>query len=324
MVPEKDMKKKGEKKHSICSSVPREKPLIRKFAPVFVLTAGILWGTMGIFVRRLNNAGLASLEIVALRAMVTCAALFLFLLVYDRKLLKIHLRDIWCFLGTGICSIVFFNYCYFKAITMTSLSVAAVLLYTAPAMVMVMSRFLFHEKFTGTKVLALVLTFLGCVLVTGIAGSGDALSPAGILVGLGAGFGYALYSIFGKFAIEKGYDSFTISFYTFLAASAGVLPLVDVKLLGNVVFRDVSMILFALVFGLASTVVPYLTYTIGLKYMENSKASIIASVEPVVATLLGILVFHESMTAGGMLGVVLVLFSIVICQKDPDKKTGQA
>ncbi|MGN0294462.1 MAG: DMT family transporter [Lachnospiraceae bacterium] len=314
MILEKGMKKETGRKQNL----RKEKPLMQKLAPVLVLAAGILWGTMGIFVRRLNRAGLASPEIVALRAMVTCAALFLFLLVYDRKLLKIRLKDIWCFLGTGICSIVFFNYCYFKAITMTSLSVAAVLLYTAPAMVMVMSRFLFHERFTGIRVLALILTFLGCVLVTGIAGSGDALSPAGILVGLGAGFGYALYSIFGKFAIERGYDSFTISFYTFLAASVGILPLTDVKLLGNVVFRDGSMILFALVFGLASTVLPYLTYTIGLKYMENSKASIIASVEPVVATLLGIVVYHESMTAGGLLGVVLVLFSIVICQREPE------
>lgn len=313
MILKKDMKKETRSKQN-----PRgEILLMQKLAPFLVLTAGILWGTMGIFVRRLNNAGLASLEIVALRAFVTCSALFLFLLVYDRKLLKIRLKDIWCFLGTGICSIVFFNYCYFKAITMTSLSVAAVLLYTAPAMVMVMSRFLFCERFTKIKVLALILTFLGCVLVTGIAGSGDALSPAGILAGLGAGFGYALYSIFGRFAIEKGYDSFTISFYTFLAASVGVLPLTDVRLLGNVVFQNASMVLFALIFGLASTVLPYLTYTIGLKYMENSKASIIASVEPVVATLLGIVIFHEDMSFSGMLGVALVLFSIAICQKEP-------
>lgn len=311
MLLKNDRKKETGKEQNL----PAEKPLIQKLAPVFVLTAGILWGTMGIFVRRLNAAGLASLEIVALRALVTCAALFLFLLVYDRKLLKIHPKDIWCFLGTGICSIVFFNYCYFKAITMTSLSIAAVLLYTAPAMVMIMSRFLFHEPFTGIKILSLILTFLGCVLVTGIAGSGDVLSPAGILVGLGAGFGYALYSIFSRFALEKGYDSFTISFYTFLTASVGVLPMTDVKLLETAVFQNGFMVLFALIFGLVSTVIPYLTYTIGLKYMENSKASIIASVEPVVATLLGILIFHESMTAEGMLGVVLVLSAIIICQK---------
>lgn len=290
-------------------------PFMQKAAPFLILTAGILWGTMGIFVRHLNAAGLTSLEIVALRCVVTCTVLFLFLFLYDRRLLKIKIRDIWCFLGTGICSIVFFNYCYFKAITMTSLSVAAVLLYTAPSMVMIMSRFLFHEYFTKVKILALFLTFLGCVLVTGITGNHAALSPTGILVGLGAGFGYALYSIFSKFAIERGYHSLTISFYTFLTAALGVIPLSDMRLLKTVVIKDVSMCLFAVIFGLVSTILPYLTYTIGLQYMENSKASIIASIEPVIATLLGIVLFDEAMSLNSILGVALVLFSIAICQK---------
>lgn len=102
---------------------------------------------------------------------------------------------------------------------MTSLSVAAVLLYTAPAFVMVLSYLLFHEKFTVRKSIALVLTFVGCVFVTGIIGSSQTLSGKGILIGIGAGFGYALYSIFGRFALKKGYDSFTISFYTFFCCS---------------------------------------------------------------------------------------------------------
>lgn len=288
---------------------------MKKIAPVFILTSGTLWGAMGMFVRHLNTAGLELLEIVALRAMITCVVLCLFLLIFDRKALKIRIRDIWCFLGTGLCSILFFNYCYFNAITMTSLSVAAVLLYTAPAMVMVMSYFLFHEKFTKIRLLALVLTFLGCMLVTGVLGSKTALSPMGILVGLGAGLGYALYSIFSRFAIERGYESATISFYTFLVASIGVIPMISMKELESVIVKDCSLFFFILVFVLVSTIIPYQTYNIGLKYMENSKASIIASVEPVVATLLGIVVFHESLTASGLLGVVLVLFSIVICQK---------
>ncbi len=293
----------------------RENLLIKKTAPFLVLLAGILWGTMGLFVRTLNGKGLNTMEIVALRSIVTCAVLFLFLLVYNRQMLKIRLKDVWCFVGAGLFSIVFFNYCYFKAITMTSLSVAAVLLYTAPVMVMIMSYFLFHEKFTRRKVVAVVLTFLGCVLVTGIAGNGAALSPKGILVGLGAGFGYALYSIFGKFAIERGYHSFTISFYTFLMAAIGSVPLADREGLITAVVQEKFMFAFMIIFGLVSTVIPYLTYTMGLKYMENGKASILASVEPVVATLLGIVLFHESMTLTGVLGVVLVLVAISICQE---------
>lgn len=284
-----------------------------KMAPVMVFLAGALWGSMGIFVRQFQSRGLESIDIVAIRAITTSLAMFLFLLIYDRRLLKIRLRDIWCFIGTGICSITFFNYCYFKAIMMTSLSVAAVLLYTAPAIVMVMSRILFKEKFTAVKIVSLAATFAGCVLVTGIVGEAEALSVGGVLVGLGAGLGYALYSIFSRYALERGYHSFTISFYTFLIALAGVVPLADMKKTAQVGFGSVSMIAFSLVFGLVSTVLPYVLYTIGLTSMENGKASIIASVEPVVATLLGILLFHEVMTASGLAGMILVVGAIVMC-----------
>lgn len=292
---------------------------MKKAAPFLVLIAGILWGSMGIFVRKLNAAGLKSLDIVALRAFVTAAALAVFILFYDRKLFRIKIKDIWCFVGTGVCSIVFFNYCYFKSMTLTTLSVAAVLLYTAPAMVMIMSYFLFKEKFTKRKFVALVLTFSGCILVTGIVGENTTLTPVGILTGLGAGLGYALYSIFGRYALERGYNSFTISFYTFLTASIGVIPLVNTVNIEEMVSQNRMMIPFSILFGLLSTVVPYITYTIGLKYMENGKASIIASVEPVVATLLGVLLFHETMSISTMAGMIMVLVSIFICSKTNEK-----
>ena len=82
---------------------------MKKFAGVLILIAGVLWGSMGLFVRTLNEKGLVSMEIVGLRAAVTTVALFLFLLVFDRKLFWIRWKDLWCFIGTGICSIVFFN-----------------------------------------------------------------------------------------------------------------------------------------------------------------------------------------------------------------------
>lgn len=287
--------------------------IMKKLSPFLILFAGLLWGSMGLFVRRLNAHGLESMEIVALRAIVTCVALALFLLVYDKSLFKIKWRDIWCFLGTGICSIVFFNYCYFKAITLTSLSVAAVLLYTAPAIVMVLSYFLFHEKFTRRKLISLVMTFIGCVLVTGILGDTASLSVGGLLAGLGAGLGYALYSIFGRYALERGYHSLTITFYTFLTASLGTIVLSDMDSVGAVVTKDVPTFLFSAAFGVVCTVTPYLTYTIGLKYVENSKAAIIASVEPVAATIFGIVIFKETPTISGILGVVLVLAAIAIC-----------
>ena len=103
--------------------------------------------------------------------------------------LAIAPRDIWMFLGTGLGSIVFFNICYFTAIELTTLSVAAILLYTAPSIVMVFSIFLFHESFARRKGFCLVLGL--CRLRPGQRLRMGHVEAAGILAGLGSGFGYA-------------------------------------------------------------------------------------------------------------------------------------
>ena len=289
---------------------------MKRFATLWVILAGILWGCMGLFVRRLNALGLVSMQVVELRALVTGAVMFLVLFIGKWELLRIRLKDLWCFLGTGLCSIVFFNFCYFKAIELTSLSVAAVLMYTAPVLVMIFSFFLFHEKFTGRKVLALVMTFAGCVLVTGVLDQQNMVSPMGILTGLGAGLGYALYSIFGRYALERGYQSFTITFYSFFIAFIGTFFLADIRPVKRVACQDVSSILVSLGLGVICTVFPFLLYTLGLSYVENSKASIFASVEPVTATLLGAVEYQEKLSVSGTLGVILVIAALIICGRN--------
>ena len=297
---------------------------MKKLATVMILAAGILWGIMGLFVRSLNDLGLVSMEIVALRAFSTSLLLFLILALGKRQLLRIRLKDLWCFLGTGICSILFFNFCYFKAIELTSLSVAAVLMYTAPILVMIFSHFLFHEPFTKRKLLALVITFAGCVLVTGVLGQETAVSPMGILTGLGAGLGYALYSIFSRYALNRGYHSLTITFYTCFIAAIGSLFLADLPHVGKVALHSPSTALLSAGLGFICTVLPFFLYTLGLSHVENSKASIFASIEPVTATLLGVLVFHEALSITGALGVLLVIAALIICgntdEKSPKKE----
>ena len=167
-------------------------------AYLYIITAAVCWGLIGLFVRTLAAQGFSSMQIVALRSLAAAICVTLPLLRSGRAALRISLRDLWLFAGTGICSLVFFNYCYFNAMQQTSLAVAALLLYTAPVFVMLMSLVCFGEAFTRTKALALLLTFSGCACVTGVFGSSLTLTLSGLLYGLGSGFGYALYSIFGK------------------------------------------------------------------------------------------------------------------------------
>ena len=294
---------------------------MEKTAPIFVLIAGCLWGSMGIFVRGLSLYGLTSLEIGALRVFGALLFLGMGIFLYNKKLLFVRIKDLWCFVGTGIISIVFFNYCYFTTIQLTSLSVAAVLLYTAPVFVTVMSVFLFKEKFHARKMAALVMAFAGCVLVTGILSEKLILTTGGILLGLGAGFGYAMYSIFGRYAIERGYESLTISFYTFLFACIGFFPLIDIKHLIVCLRPEGKCIGLILGLVLLTTVIAYLTYTLGLTYMEAGRASILASIEPVIATLIGFFLYKEKLSWMTLFGVILVLGSAILVNLG--SKTGE-
>jgi len=278
-----------------------------------ILAAGILWGTIGLPIRFLGDMGFSSMELVALRSFVTFLSMALYLLLFRRDRFRVKFKDLWCFAGTGIASILFFNFCYFTAIELTSLATASILLYTAPIIVMFLSLFLFREKLTAAKGISALLAFLGCALVAGIdPQNGITLTPMGLLTGLGAGFGYALYSIFGRYALNRGYDSVTITFYTFTFSSFGALFLIDAP---NVVIRAVSIpesIPWILALGLLTCVLAYLLYTYGLTKIESGKASIMASIEPVVATLVGILAFQESITFWSGLGIILVLTALFL------------
>lgn len=298
---------------------------MKRFAVFFVLLAGTLWGCIGIFVRRYNEIGLSSMQTVAVRMVIAAVLFSLFVLIYKRSLFIIHLKDIWIFIGSGVISVGLFTYCYFSSIELSSLSVAAVLLYTAPAFVMLFSLIFFKEKMTIPKAISLVLAVLGCAMTTGVIGGMLNVTLAGFLFGLGSGVCYALYSIFSRFALNRGYEPFTITLYTFLFSAVFCLCVTDIRPVVRVVFADWGSAGYALLFALVSCVLPYVFYTLGLKYIRSSTASIIATVEPVVATIIGAVVFSEPLNVPfGYLGVALVFLSVVLINIKIPTKTKQA
>ena len=295
---------------------------MKKLAFLPVLLAGILWGCIGIFVRHYTALGLEPMQTVVIRIVIAAALFSLFVLIYDRKLFKIKLKDLWIFLGSGVISVGVFTYCYFTSMKLSSLSVAAVLLYTAPAFVMLFSLIFFKEKLTVPKVISLILAVLGCAMTTGVIGGQLNVTLAGFLFGLGSGICYALYSIFSRFALNRGYQPFTITLYTFIFAAIASVAVTDVRPVWRVVTADWGSAGFAVLFALVSCVLPYTLYTLGLKYIASSTASIIATVEPVVATVVGAVIFSEPLAVPfGYLGVALVFLSVVLINiKLPSKK----
>ena len=278
-----------------------------------VIAAGTLWGFMGFFRRTLDTMGLSASNCIAVRCIVAAILFAITMLIADRKAFKIKLRDAWCFVGCGIVSLLVFGLCYFKAMDYMSLSNAAILLYTAPCFVIIISAVLFKEKITPKKIAAMLMAFAGCCLVSGI-GTGDEISAIGLALGLCSGLCYALYSIFSRFAINRGYSSFTINFYSCLLAGIGATAVGGTDFIPLISLTP-SNLLFAVATGLVTCFLPYLLYTYGLIGIENGKASIMASIEPVVATLCGVFIYNEGLTVMSTVGILLVLSAIVMLKE---------
>lgn len=292
---------------------------MEKKAYLQVLGAATLWGGIGVFVKVLNGLGLTSMQGVATRNL-TAALIFLVILgIKNPAALKINPRHWYYFFGSGVCGLLCFNWCYFTTIAASSMSVAAVFLYTSPVFVMLMSAVLFHESITTQKVIALVITFIGCVLATGLFPLGDTrLSPFTVLTGLGAGFGYALYSVLSKVALSK-YPSATVSFYTIAICALLSLPISGLykrtDLLTNGTFW-----LGALGIGLVCCALPAFLFTNGLRHAEAGKASIISTAELLVATLLGILIYREEVTFYKLVGMAAIFGAILLLNVRLKKK----
>ncbi len=289
----------------------------RKTGTLFIIIAAALWGMISIFVTLLTSLGLSSMQISAVRS---CAApLFLipFIWFKDKRLLFIAPRDWYYFFGTGVISLLFFNWCYFNTIKAASVSVAAVLLYTSPIFVVLMSAALFGEKLTRFKLLALAFTFLGCVLVSGIISQGGSIGLYALLSGLGSGFGYALYSIFGRYALRK-YDPLTVTLGTILFCGAGsiVLSIAESGSSLPTAFFSLKGFIGCSGMALLCCALPYMLYTTGLCHVESSKASIYATVEPAVAALIGVTLFKEQLTIANLIGMAMIFLSVLLLSRE--------
>ncbi|MCY7007809.1 EamA family transporter [Fusobacterium simiae] len=282
---------------------------MKKISYLLIVVAAVLWGSIGLFSKIAGNRGFTPIDICFIRSLFSVIILGIFFSIKDRNIFKLKsIVDLKYFVGTGIISFSLYNWSYIAAIKETSMGVAAILLYTAPSIIMILSVFLFHEKITRIKILVIVITFIGCMMVTGIFEGENIISWKGFLYGILSGIGYGLYSIFGKYALQK-YSSVTVVFYTFLMSTFLFCVIGKPIIIISKINESQSWI-FIVSFALFSAAIPYILYTKGLSKIEASKASIIANIEPVVAAIIGICVFSEEINFLKILGIILVLGAV--------------
>lgn len=286
------------------------------------IISGAMWGSAGIFVRKLTELGMNSYTVVSVRVVLAVLILAIWLGIYDRNLLKIKLKDLWIFVAGGVVGMFGLNICYNFAISELSLSLAAVLLSLSPVFVLFMAAILFKEKITSKKVICMTIAIAGCVLASGVLESASTMrwSVKGIIVGTIGAFFYGLYGIISKTAMERGYHAFTTTFYCLFMVMLVVIPLTNWKLVTNVVVANpVKMSVFLVIHSLCTSVLPYILYTFSIRYIDAGMASILASGEPVAAMIFGVIFFSEIPTVLSVVGIVLVIVALALLSM-PDKK----
>lgn len=266
---------------------------------------------MGLFVRALSVYGFTTLQITALRLISADIMFVVFVLLYDKSLFKISLRDALMFIVMGVFGILAMSWLYFSSIMQVDLSVASILLNTAPVWVLLASILFYGERLNTAKVFALLLAVGGCILISGF--SAKSLPLFGILCGFGSGIAYALYSIIGKYALKK-YSPITVAMYAFVFAGIGSIFICGISDMTEIVVSDFDFLMLIKILGIGffSVFVPYLLYNIGLSKIPAGKASIMASVEPMMATVSGIFVYRELPSIIGMIGICMIIAAIVL------------
>ncbi|ASI99506.1 EamA family transporter [Thermococcus celer] len=280
---------------------------------LFVFLAASMWGTLGIFAKYLDGFGLTPFTMVFYRVLFA----LLFLTPY------LHLRGISFSLERsrlrfyalyGFFSIFLFYTLYFYTVTISSVSFAVLLLYTAPLYSIILGRVLFNEPLTWEKVTALIMVTVGVLLVNW----GDVrFSTKALLFGLLTGLTYALYGVLAKFAVRDDEPEKAL-FYTLLFGMVYLLPFTNFS-----VPRGAVPYLLALAFF--PTFLGYVLYNHALREIEVSRASIVATVEPVVAITLAFLLFGETLTVEQLIGATLIIGgSSLVHMKEGEKPENPA
>lgn len=290
---------------------------------ISVLLAASLFATSGTIIKHLIQAyRLQPLTVATVRMTLAALMLFAVLGALDRKLLRIQARDVPFFLLFGLICVTLFQACWTYAVSLIDVGVATVLNYTSPAWAVLFAWPLLGERINRQKGVALLLTIAGVALIVRIFDAHFlSLNVVGLLWGLASGVLYGLYGIFIRRALKR-YSFWTTITYAF---AAGALFLVATQLVLSPVeaspsrmvsaFAQPGAALWLVILALVPTLGGHTLFAFGLRFLEATVATILATIEPVMATLWAALFLGESLTWPQLIGGALVIAGVIALQR---------
>ena len=274
--------------------------------------AAIMWATSGTFTQMAYDEEATAMQITLFSFAFSGLILLPAIAILDRKSLRIKKEDFFPLLIFSMITGTFFGFAWYTCVKLTGVATAVILLYAYPSIVTIASVFLLKERMTRNKALALPLTFVGCVLVAGAQDFEEGLTfdTLGIALGLYTAVAGAVYYIWGKKFLDK-YSANTVILYMTVLSIPGLIIMANPLELAN---TSLSTEAWALIFaiGLFPGTIGFVVSMLALRHIEASRASIVASIEPVAAVIIAFLVVSETINALQGVGVALVFVGVIL------------
>lgn len=291
-----------------------------KLYAILPIIAGIMWGSIGIFVRQLDAGGLDNGTIVCTRMLISALILGIFILIRNPKDFKIRAKDIPVLLVGGIIGSSYMNIVYNLAILNVHLALSSVLIGLFALWAVFLGRIFFGEALTARKICCVIIAIAGVVLVSGFFENTDmgALSLFGVAMGVLCGIMYAVCGVATRILGDRGMDPFVMNFYFFLFGSISVLPLCHWDQVATFVSAaPLQGIAWLVSQSLVCAILPYVLFTIAISHMDLGIASTLELVEPAWAMLMGFLLYGENPTVLMVIGVIVVIIAVAMSFRNP-------
>ncbi|OGO77619.1 MAG: hypothetical protein A2Y23_11725 [Clostridiales bacterium GWB2_37_7] len=278
---------------------------------ILIVIAAFFWGIAATAAKFIINNNVNPFKLVNMRLNLAFIFLFFILLIFDRQKLKITKHDAKYLAVLGVVGIVGVQTTYYFTVATLNVGMAIFLQYLAPAMIVVYSILFLKEKLSATILISLGISLLGSISI--ILGrdtaAASSLNIVGLITGLASAFFLCFYTIYGKNCASR-VNAWTVLLY---AVGFGALTYGFVSP-PWVLWKGVTIIEFAYASYLAifATIIPFGLYFSGLRFLTPSSASIIAMLEPVIASLSAFLLLNEKMTFIQIIGGVLIITAVII------------
>jgi len=272
-----------------------------------IIIAAILWSLAGIFAKQIN--GMSAQSITFYRVVFALVIFFTSILI-SGNLRIIELKDKKIYLLLFGILQVGTMLTFFISLLKGSVSIAVLLLYTAPVYITILSPWLLKEKSTKKGIIALVLSILGILFIVDPTKLDLGHYPAGILAGIASGIIYAFQIMISKYA-SSTYTGYAQAFWSFPIAIIILLP-VGISPF-NLVIDNLGYLILLSIFP---TILAVSLYFNGLKKVNAHSASIVGLIEPLSAVILSVLILHEQISILEIIGGALILAGVSLVTRD--------